>query len=127
MFKELALDGDYLGGFVAAFSKENRRNIVLKKHDQERVQMTERLQEQITLELKNMKLDFDRQFAQARSKFSDRCDELKTKQDVSWSEIKGAWQNYNNDRTQAFSQAKGRQNGIAQKMQRGRGRERTPD
>lgn len=126
VFKDRALEGDYLGGFVAAFSKENRRNIVLKKHDREQAEMGQRLKAQMAQELGKMKADFDRQFSQARSRFSDRCDALKTKQDVSWSEIREAWQSYNNDRAQAFTQAKGRQNQIAQQMQRGRGRGRTP-
>jgi len=126
VFKERALEGDYLGGFVAAFSKENRRNIVLKKHDRERADMAERLQAQIGQELGKMKRDFDRQFSQARSRFTDRCDELKTKQDVSWSEIRDAWQSYNNDRAAAFAQAKDRQNQLKQQVQRGRGRGRSP-
>jgi hypothetical protein len=89
--------------------------------------MAERLQAQIGQELGKMKRDFDRQFSQARSRFTDRCDELKTKQDVSWSEIRDAWQSYNNDRAAAFAQAKDRQNQLKQQVQRGRGRGRSPD
>lgn len=126
VFKERALDGDYLGGFVAAFSKENRRNIVLKKHDREQAEMGQRLKDQIAQELGVMKHDFNRQFARARSRFSDRCDELKRKQDVSWQEVRDAWQSYNNDRAQAFAQARDRQNNMRQQMHRGRGRGRAP-
>ena len=126
-FRELALHGDYLGGFVAAFSKENRRNIVLKKHDREREDMAERLREQIAKELGSMKHDFDRQFTKARVRFVERCDELKTKQSVSWSEIRDAWQSYNNDRAAAFVQTKSRQDQVSQQMHRGRGRGRSPD
>jgi len=126
VFKDRALDGDYLGGFVAAFSKENRRNIVLKKHDRERADMSEKLQAQIGQELGKMKREFDHQFSQARSRFTDRCDELKTKQDVSWSEIRDAWQSYNNDRNAAFAKAKGKQNKLKQQVQRGQGRGRSP-
>ena len=126
VFKERALEGDYLGGFVASFSKENRRNIVLKKHDREQAEMGERLKDQIAKELRVMKHDFDRQFTRARSRFSDRCDELKTKQNVSWSEIRDAWQSYNNDRAQAFTRGKDRQRQITRKVQQGRGRNLSP-
>lgn len=126
VFKERALEGDYLGGFVASFSKENRRNIVLKKHDREQAEMGQRLKDQIAQELKVMKFDFDRQFARARSRFSDRCDELKTKQNVSWQEIRDAWQSYNNDRAQAFTRGRDRQRQITRKVQQGRGRGLTP-
>lgn len=126
VFKERALEGDYLGGFVASFSKENRRNIVLKKHDREQAEMGQRLKDQIAQELKVMKFDFDRQFARARSRFSDRCDELKTKQNVSWQEIRDAWQSYNNDRAQAFTRGKDRQRQITRKVQQGRGRGLAP-
>jgi hypothetical protein len=125
-FKERALDGDYLGGFVAAFSKESRRNIVLKKHDREREAMGERLQEQIAKELATIKREFDRQFTQARSRFMDRCDELKAKQDVSWQEIRDAWQSYNNDRAAAFSKTKDRQASLARSQKQGRGLGRSP-
>ena len=125
-FRDRALDGDYLGGFVAAFSKENRRNIVLKKHDRETAAMRDRLQVQIDQELTKMKRDFDRQFSSARGRFQQDCDELKSKQSASWSEIKEAWQDYNNARAAAFSQAKSRQNQIAQKAARGMGRTRRP-
>jgi hypothetical protein len=125
-FRELALDGDYLGGFVAAFSKENRRNIVLKKHDRETKEMRERLSAQISQELGVMKHFFNRQLSQARERFTEDCDRLKSKQDVSWAEIREAWQDYNNARAAVFSQAKSRQNQIAQNAERGRGMNRRP-
>jgi len=127
VFKDRALDGDYLGAFVAAFSKENRRAIVLKKHDRETANMRQSLQEQITTELDQMKLDFDRQFSQARSRFSDECDRLKTKQGVSWSEIKDAWKEYNADRSRAFATARQHSQNIQRKQQWARGLRRTPE
>lgn len=39
VFRDRAIDGDALGGFVAAFSKEARRAIVQKKHDRERAKL----------------------------------------------------------------------------------------
>ena len=126
VFKERALEGDYLGGFVASFSKENRRNIVLKKHDLEQAEMGQRLKDQIVQELKVMKVEFDRQFARARSRFSERYEKLKIKQDVSWKEIRDAWQSYNSDRAAAFAQAKDRQNQLKRQVRQGRGRKFTP-
>ena len=120
-FKDRALDGDYLGGFVAAFSKEARRNIVLKKHDREREQMRDRLEAQIATETARMKRDFDRQFTRARETFLDRCSALKASQDEQWAEIKQAWRDYNEDRSAAIAQAKGRQRGIDQTRNRSRG------
>ena len=125
-FRDRALDGDYLGGFVAAFSKENRRNIVLKKHDRETKEMRERLSAQISQKLNVMKHDFNRQFSQARERFTEDCDRLKSKQDVSWAEIREAWQDYNNARSAAFAQAKSRQNQIHRNAERGRGINRRP-
>ncbi len=126
VFKELALNGNYLGGFVAAFSKENRRNIVLKKHDREREEMRYRLQAQIDKELSRMKADFERQFSRAREKFLDRCSGLKSSQDSSWAEIREAWQEYNNARAAAFTQVKTRQANVSRNLDQGRGRGRTP-
>ena len=123
-FKELALDGDYLGGFVAAFSKESRRNIVLKKHDREREQMRDRLEAQVAKEIGRMKRDFDRKFTTARETFLERCAELKSSQDEQWAEVKQAWRDYNKERAVAIAQAKGRQQGIEQTRNRSRGMRR---
>ena len=123
-FKELALDGNYLGGFAAALSKEDRRNVVLKKHDRERAEMGQRLKGQMAQELGKMKRGFERQFSRARAGFMDKCDTLKIKQDASWSEIRGAWKQYNHARATAFDKTQDRQNQVAQKMHRSRGRSR---
>lgn len=126
-FRHLAVDGDYLGGFLAAFSKQERLNIVLKKHDREREEMRKRLMEQIAQELGKLKRDFDRQFSQARERFSDRCDKLKRKEGVSWSEIREAWQSYNDDRSAAFVRAKSRHDQVVRQMARARGRGMEPE
>lgn len=126
-FRELAIDGDYLGGFVAAFSKENRRNIVLKKHDRERVQMSERLQGQMSQELGKLKADFDRQFSRARERFSGQCNQLKNKQDTAWSGIRLAWREYKLDRAAAATKSQSRQNLVTQQLHRARGRGRIPE
>lgn len=123
-FKERALDGDYLGGFVAAFSKENRRNIVLKKHDRESQEMRHKFQAQIDQELGKMKAEFDRQFTTARETFLEDCTKLKSTQDASWAEIREAWQEYNNARSAAVAKAKGRVQQIQQSRTQGRGRGR---
>ena len=125
-FRELAIDGDYLGGFVAAFSKENRRNIVLKKHDREREEMAERLQAQITQELGKMKHEFDRQFTHARVRFTERCDQLKSSQNASWSDVKEAWQSYNQDHAKSFNLGKAVEQKVSRATSRGFGRRRAP-
>ena len=124
-FKDRALEGDYLGGFVAAFSKENRRNIVLKKHDRESQEMRHRLQAQIDQELTKMKADFDHQFTRAREAFLEDCTKLKSSQDASWADIREAWQDYNNARSAAIAKAKGRHQQIQQTRTQGRGRGRS--
>ena len=124
VFKDRALDGDYLGGFVAAFSKENRRNIVLKKHDREREDMSRAAADQRTQEIGKMKHEFDRQFEKAREQFLKDSTALKAEQDQAWKEIRDEWKQYNQERQNAFTvkQDRGQTNEQAQGMSQGRGR-----
>jgi len=125
-FRHLALKGEYLGGFVAAFSKENRRNIVLLKHDHEQDEMRQRLFAQIKLETSRVRASFDRQFSRARESFLGKCDVLKSSQDQSWAEIRAAWRDYNTERSAAFGKAQTRQGQINRDLSQGRGRGRAP-
>ena len=126
VFRDRALDGDYLGGFVAAFSAEARRNIVLKKHDRERAEMGRKQEAQFQLESGKIKADFDRQFSEARERFLARCKELKSTQDESWQAIRQAWREYNQDRNAAYSQARSRQADISRKQGKGLGFRQRP-
>ena len=126
VFRDRALDGNTLGGFVAAFSREERRNIILKKHDRERAKLGRQVQGEVTRELATIKSDFDRQFKDARERFLARCKELKSTQDESWAAIRMAWRDYNRDRKAAFGVARYRQAQVARKQGQGRGYSQDP-
>ena len=126
VFRELALDGDYLGGFVAAFSAEARRNIILNKHDRDRERLGQKVQAEIAAYHKQIKADFDRQFTQARERFLAKCDRLKSSQREQWTEVRTAWRDYNSTRTAAFARGKTQQTSVSRDLGQGRGRGRSP-
>ena len=126
-FRELAQDGQALGGFVAAFSKENRRAIIMCKHDRERDRLGKALQAESREELAQLKRDFDHDFSSARTRFKTKCEDLKNRQSAGWREIREAWRSYNAERAAAFGKANMRGRRIERVRQQGRGRGRTPE
>lgn len=126
VFREKALDGEALGGFVAAFSKEARRNIVMKKHDRERARLNQMQRDEIGQAMNVIKADFDIQFAQARERFLNKCDDLKNRQTAHSSEVRDAWRDHNAARAAAFAQAKQRIDTLQRDRGRSRARGREP-
>lgn len=125
-FRELALEGEYLGGFVAAFSREDRRNVVLRKHDRERAKLGQKQKIEIAAEMKQMKEDFDRKFAGARERFLRDCTLLKADHNAAWSEVRQAWKDYNAQRGAAFAEQRVAERYQGRQQDFGRGRSLEP-
>ena len=125
VFKELALDGNTLGGFVAAFSKEERRAIIQRKHDRERQALGKKVRNRIQAELKELKAQFDREFTDARQGFLSRCASLQGTQDQELENLRAAWREYNSKRKAAMMRTKSRVHKLGEEqeqvMQQGRG------
>jgi len=120
VFRERALDGDMLGGFVAAFSKDERRAIVQKKHDREREKLGKQIRAEITQRIDQIRRDQAEAQRQARERFLLACQNLRGDQEQTRAEMRGRWQAYNAERRAALVTALQRQAHIA----RGRGMER---
>jgi len=125
VIRELALDGDILGGFVAAFDREERRAIILRKQDREKAAYERQMRNQIEREMTQMKADFDGEFTQARHRFLRECDSLKANHDEAWAAMRERWQDYNAQRNAAFARARGRHASQARRMDQARGMERS--
>lgn len=127
VYRHLALEGEHLGGFVAAFSRTERRNIILLKHDREREALGKKVGAEIAREMDRMKADFNDMFADARERFTLNVAGLKTSEVEAWAELREAWRSYNADRAAAFTQSRDRSASRSRKagMSRGMGRKPT--
>ncbi|KNY13056.1 hypothetical protein AKG11_31385 [Shinella sp. SUS2] len=126
VFRDRALDGDMLGGFVAAFSKDERRAIVQKKHDREREKLGKQIRAEITQRIEQIRRDQAEAQKQARARFLLSCENLRGDQQQARAAMRERWQEYNADRRMALVTAQSRQAHIVRGqnmgMQRGRGR-----
>lgn len=124
VFRDRALDGDALGGFLAAFSQDERRAIVLRKHDRERTKMGLQIREQMTESIDLIKRDHEGEKEQARHRFLNACTELQGDHQQAREALRDRWQRHNADRRAALSKTQQRQAHLerGQQMQRHRGR-----
>lgn len=127
VFRDRALDGDALGGFLAAFSKEERIAIVQRKHDHERTRMGLMVRDEITELIGDFKQAQQQEQKRARGRFLVECNYLKKQQGIERIEQRGRWSDHNTARRESFSKARERgrtlQQGRDLSMQRGRGLE----
>lgn len=115
VFKDRAIAGDMLGGFVAAFSPAERRAIVQRKHDQENKKLAAQIRKQFSQRIADLNEDLAAQKVQARHRFLNACDELKRDQAEARAALKEQWKVYNGKRRAALS------------VQAQRGRSLSPD
>lgn len=125
VFRELALDGNALGGFLAAFSADERRAIVLRKHDREREKLGQQIRAEISMGISQIKSELAGAQTQARHRFLSACENLRGDQDEALAAMRERWQAYNAERRAALSKARPRLAHLArsQDMHRGRGLE----
>lgn len=124
VFRDRALDGDALGGFLAAFSADERRAIVLRKHDREREKLGQEIRAEISEGISEIKRELGDAQKHARERFMLACDNLRGDQDKAKAAMRERWQVYNADRRAALAKAQSRTAHVAraQDMYRGRGR-----
>lgn len=126
VFKDRALAGDALGGFVAAFSPEARRTIVMRKHDRERAKLGAEIREQISREIDALKRSQAQARDQARRRYLEACEQLKRDQAAERDAMRERWQSHNESRKAALANGRSRDVGrgvdIGRDFGLGRGR-----
>lgn len=125
-FRELALEGHALGGFLAAFSREERLAIVQRKHDRERAALNLRLRAEGKAAIDAIKARAVIERAQAREAFMRDCADLRRQQQEERAAMRIQWQRHSAARRGALAQEAGRGDRPARPRDRGRGRGMEP-
>lgn len=125
VFKDKAQDGDALGGFLAAFSREARQAIVQRKHDRERARMGQIVRDDLTEAIDGIKAEQKRARDQARAEFLLSCAALRKAQGEERAAMRLQWNDHNAARRAALTVAPTRspRPDRNRDMQRGRGLE----
>lgn len=128
-FKELAQDGNALGGFLAAFSQDARRAIVMRKHEREAKTLDKQVRASFSAEYAKLNEELKGAQVQARHRFLMQCDELKKEQAEARDAMKERWREHNAARRVALNvlQARQPQQDRAREWQLERGRGLEPD
>lgn len=119
VFRDRALDGDALGGFLAAFSAEARRAIVQRKHDREHEKLGAQIRTRISERIEQIKRDDNAALELARTRFLRECQELKERQDIERQAARLQWQRHNAERRAAL--VEGQRLPMAAARERGQG------
>lgn len=123
--RDRALDGDLLGGFVAAFSAEERAAIIQRKHDMEGKKFAAQIRKGFAERIADLNEELAGKNTQARHRFMVAGDELKRDQAEAKAAMKERWRGYSAGRREALSKGRGRavQQGQSRGMERSRGLE----
>ena len=125
-FRELALEGNALGGFLAAFSREERLAIVQRKHDRERAALNLRLRAEGKAAIDAIKARAAIERSQARDAFVRDCADLRRQQQEERAAMRIQWQRHSAARRGALAQEASRGDRPARPRDRGRGRGMEP-
>ncbi len=115
-----------LGGFLAAFSREERLAIVQRKHDRERAALTLRLRAEGKEAIDAIKARAVIERSQARDAFVRDCADLRRRQQEERADMRIQWQRHSTARRGALAQEAGRGDRPARPRDRGRGRGMEP-
>lgn len=123
VFRDRALSGDALGGLVAAFSKEERRNIIARKHDEQRKHLGADVADVIACEIRAARRDQAAERNNARVRYFAACDELRARQAEERAAMRDKWKAYNAGRAAALAKVRARsvERDLSQSRGRGRG------
>jgi hypothetical protein len=127
VMRDRAIDGDILGGFVAAFSRAERRAIVERKHQREQQYLSQQIRKQIGLQIRAANREQGMTKDDARLRFLKDCAALKKQQDQERGELRRAWQMHNQTRKAALAKVQMRGQGQSQGQGMGRGRGLEPN
>lgn len=124
-FRDRALAGDTLGGFLAAFSQTERLAIVQRKHDRERAALNLRMRADVSEAIDAIKTRAAEEREQARKAFLLDCAALRRAQQEERAPMRAQWQQHSATRQNALSREKTRGPRPEQRrdVQRGRGLE----
>lgn len=102
-FRELALEGNALGGFLAAFSQSERLAIVQRKHDRERATLNLRMRGEVSAAIDAIKAHAAEERKQARKAFLLDCAVLRRTQQEERAVMRAQWQRHGADRRGALT------------------------
>ena len=124
-FRELALEGNALGGFLAAFSQSERLAIVQRKHDRERAALNLRLRGEVSAAIDAIKARAADEREQARKAFLLDCAALRRTQQEERAAMRAQWQRHGAERRGALTKdrSRGDRPERLRDMSRGRGLE----
>lgn len=125
-FRELALEGNALGGFLAAFSQEERLAIVQRKHDRERAALNLRMRAAAKDAIDAIKERAAIERAQARTSFVQDCAGLRRRQQEERAIMRAQWQQHSAARRGALTHERSRGDRPERSRDRGRGRGMEP-
>lgn len=126
VFHDRAIAGDALGGFVAAFSQQARRDIVQRKHDREREKLNKQIRMETEQRIRLLRIEQERQRAAARLRYIDQCNRLKLEQGEEKQEQRERWKEHNARRANALAPDRARVQGLSRDVSQGRGRGMEP-
>lgn len=121
-FRELALAGDTLGGFLAAFSQRDRLAIVQRKHDRERAALNLRMRADVSEAIDAIKTRAAEEREQARKAFLVDCAALRRAQQEERAALRAQWQQHSATRRSALTRERSR--GMQPERARGVGKGR---
>lgn len=127
VMRDRAIDGDLLGGFVAAFSQAERRAIVERKHQREQQDLSQQIRKQIGLQIRAANREQGMGKDDARLRFLKDCTALKKQQDQERVELRKAWQMHNQARKATLAKVQMRGQGQQRGQTMGRGMVLEPD
>ncbi|PJN93959.1 hypothetical protein CNY89_17325, partial [Amaricoccus sp. HAR-UPW-R2A-40] len=98
-----SLEGNALGGFLAAFSQEERLAIVQRKHDRERAALNLRMRAAVKDAIDAIKERAAIERAQAREAFMHDCADLRRQQQEERAAMRMRWQQHSAARRVALT------------------------
>lgn len=120
VIRDRAIDGDVLGGFLAAFSAEERKGIIDRKHQREREKLAQQIRKEISLQIRAMQREQKTVAGDSRLAYLKECAALKKRQEAERQELRELWRQLNLERASKV----GRQNIQARNLQQDRERSR---
>ncbi|MBP0618304.1 relaxase/mobilization nuclease domain-containing protein [Jiella mangrovi] len=118
--KERAQHEDLLGGFVAAFSKENRLAIIERRHLREKNALYKDVRKDIQQAIRVARLDLANDKYTARREYLDERASLKARQAQQLDQVRDLWREANKTR-QAELDPQARRNERSRQRDQGRG------
>jgi hypothetical protein len=119
--KSRAKSESLLGAFVAAFSQQNRREIIDRQHKRERDQLGRKIRAQVAAEFAEISHTRKERANAARVEYLAQCALLKQQQDEERQKLRQMWQQHNLDRAAKMGRENIRRHQLQQDRERAQG------